>query len=359
MVTLIIFFIVLSVLVLVHEWGHFVVARRAGVKVEEFGLGFPPRLFAWQRGETLYSINLIPFGGFVKIFGEDTADIKEKGSFGSIKIYKRAQVLVAGVIMNFLLAVVLLALVSGLGRPTIIDETNEAVAKDIGVQVLQVLPKTPAADANFKAGDKIEKAAIRGEEVVLANVESFQEFVQNHQGEEIEVTVARREGVVTLLVTPRIDVPDGEGPIGISLARVGLVSSPWWRALWDGLVVTINLTITIFVLIVQLLAGLITGNSLVANLAGPIGIATLTGEAARLGLVYLLQFTALLSINLAILNILPFPALDGGRLVFLAIEKIKGRPVKKEIEQAVNLVGFALLLLLMIIVTWQDITRFL
>ena len=137
------------------------------------------------------------------------------------------------------------------------------------------------------------------------------------------------------------------------------MSSPWWRALWDGLVTTVNLTIAIFVLIVQLLAGLFTGNSLLGNLAGPIGIATLTGDAARLGIVYLLQFTALLSINLAILNILPFPALDGGRLVFLVIEKIKGAPVKKEIEHAINLVGFALLLLLMIVVTWQDITRFL
>jgi len=348
MLTVVIFFVVLSVLILAHEFGHFWLAKRAGAKVEEFGLGFPPRLIKWRRGETLYSINLILFGGFVKIFGEDAADIKEPGSFGLLSISKRAQVIAAGVIMNFILAAVLIMIVAGLGRPTIINESNKALARDISIYILDVSAGSPAETSGLKVGDKI---------VGYTTVEDFQRFIEENRGKKINLSVERGGEPRILQLTPRRDIPEGEGPLGISLAQVGIVSSPWWRAPWDGLVSAVNLTIAIAVAIVQLLAGVVTGQSVVANLAGPVGIASLTGEAARLGIVYLLQFTALLSINLAILNILPFPALDGGRLVFLLYEKFRGRPANKEFEHAVNMVGFALLILLLVWVTWQDIVR--
>lgn len=348
MLTVLLFFIVLSVLVLAHEFGHFWLAKRAGAKVEEFGLGFPPRIVKWRRGETLYSVNLIPFGGFVKIFGEDAAEQKEPGSFGLLSLGKRAQVIAAGVIMNFLLAAVLMMIVSGLGRPTLINEGNKALARDISIRILEVAPGSPAEVGGLKVGDKI---------VGADDVEEFQQFIEVNRGREINLSVERGSETLKFTLTPRKDMPEGEGPIGISLARIGIVSSPWWRAPWDGLVASVNLTIAIAVAIVQLLAGAITGQGFVANLSGPVGIASLTGEAARLGIVYLLQFTALLSINLAILNVLPFPALDGGRLVFLVYEKFRGRPVNKEFEHAVNMVGFALLMLLLVWVTWQDIVR--
>ena len=358
MLTIIVFFIVLSVLVLVHEFGHFWTARKAGAKVTEFGLGFPPRLFSIKRGETVYSFNLIPFGGFVTILGENESEVKEEGGFGSLPIGKRAVVMAAGVFMNLVLAVVLMAVVSGIGRPTIIDDTNQHLAKEVGIQILQISPKSPADIAGIKAGDKVISASFAGEITNFSEVEELQEFINSHQGEAVGITVTRGSEEISFPLTPRLDVPEGEGAIGVLLAKIGFVSSPWWRAPWDGLVATVTLTGAIFVAIVKLLGGLITGQSLAANLAGPIGIANLTGEAARLGIVYLLQFTAILSVNLAILNILPFPALDGGRLVFLLFEKIKGRPIKKEIEHGVNFVGFALLILLMVWVTWQDILKF-
>ena len=185
MLTLIGFIIVLSVLVLAHEAGHFFVAKRAGVKIEEFGIGFPPKLFSFKRGETVYSFNLIPFGGFVKMFGEDESEVKEEGSFGSLTISKRAQILVAGVVMNFILAVVLMAIVSGMGRPAIVDDSNMAIAKDIGIQVLQVIPDAPADEAGILNGDKIIGATINQKEFRVTEVEAFQEIIANNKGKEI------------------------------------------------------------------------------------------------------------------------------------------------------------------------------
>ena len=216
MLTVVIFFVVLSVLVLAHELGHFWLAKRAGAKVEEFGLGFPPRLIKWRRGETLYSINLILFGGFVKIFGEDAADIKEPGSFGLLPIGKRAWVIAAGVIMNFILAAVLMMIVAGLGRPTLINETNRGIARDISIQILEVTPVSPAAEAGLKLGDKI----------IADNVEGFQQFIETNRGREINLSVERGGESLMFQLTPRQVAPEGEGPLGISLTEIGTVPSP-------------------------------------------------------------------------------------------------------------------------------------
>ncbi len=346
-----IFVIVLAVLVFVHELGHFIVARRAGARVDEFGIGFPPRLFAWKRGETTYSINLIPLGGFVKIFGEDEAEIKKPGAFGALPISKRAKVLVAGVLMNAILAWVLFSITAAAGQPTLVDESNDAQATDIKVRILKVKENSPAAEAGFKAGDAV---------VGYTSVGDLQGFIKSNQGREVTIPIERGGEILEVKVTPRAEFVEGEGALGVFLGKTGIIKVPFWQAPWEGLKTTGLLIAAIFLFVIDLVASVATGGGgeIVQNLAGPVGIAALTGEAARLGIVNLLQFTAILSVNLAILNILPFPALDGGRLVFLGIEKLNGKPVNKEIEHATNMVGFMLLILLMIFVTWQDIARF-
>lgn len=359
MTTFIVFFIVLSVLVLVHEWGHFITARKAGAKVEEFGLGFPPRLFGVKKNGVLYSFNIIPFGGFVKIYGEEASDIKEPGSFGSLSIARRALTLVAGVAMNFILAVVLFSIISFLGIPTAVDETSKIIPADAQVQILEVEEGSPAAEANLKRGDVVEKIIVGENEIAIDTVKGLQDTIRANRGGEIKVVVDRQGEVLTITATPRDAAPVDQGGLGILIAKIGTVSSPWWRAPWDGLKITLKLTGAIIVAMGRFFGNILIGNGLIADISGPVGIAVLSREAARLGIVYLMQFTAILSINLAILNILPFPALDGGRLVFLAIEKMRGgKPVKKEIESLLNTAGFFLLILLMVWITWKDIIRF-
>ncbi len=354
MTTFIGFIIVLSVLVLVHELGHFWTAKKAGAKVEEFGIGFPPTLFSWRRGETKYSINIIPFGGFVKILGEDESEIKKPGSFGSLSISRRAIVLVAGVVMNFLLAVVLLTIVSGLGQVKFLDESSEGY-KNLPLQIIQVMPETPATEAGLKAGDEVVSVFIGENVIEMDRASQFRDIIKKNEGEELFLNVRRGGEDLSLNITPRQNPPEGEGAVGVFVGKIGKQASPWWRAPWDGFKIAINMTLAIIMFVGKLFSGGVE----LSHIAGPVGIATLTGDAIRLGFTYLLNFVAFLSINLAILNILPFPALDGGRILFLFIEKIKGSPVKKSIENTINTIGFALLIVLMILVTWQDIIRFL
>jgi regulator of sigma E protease len=358
MLTVLIFFIVLSVLVLVHEFGHFVTAKRAGVRVDEFGLGFPPRLLKWRRGETLYTLNLIPFGGYVKIFGEDESERAEPRSFGALPVGRRAVIMVAGVTMNLILTVVLLSIVAGVGRPVIVTEENRATARDVQVMIMYVQPGSPAQSAGIARGDELVRIQSEGSTLEVSDVGAFTEFTKEHQGNEATIVVRRGNEEMQLMTMLREDPKENEGVLGVSSAQVGRVSAPWWRAPYDGVIATGEMARDLVAAVGYLFKKIFAGEAVGDVLSGPVGIAVLTGEAARMGFAYLLQLTALLSLNLAILNILPFPALDGGRLVFLAVEKIKGTPINHKIERAVNTVGFALLILLMLWVTFKDVVQF-
>ncbi len=355
--TFLIFLIVLSVLVLAHEWGHFITARRAGAKVEEFGFGFPPRLFSFKRRGTVFSLNLIPFGGFVKIFGEDGEHRGEAGSFGSLKISKRAKIIAAGVTMNLILAWFLLSLGNAIGRPAVVEEANAALAQNITIQVVSVAKGSPADLAGLKNSDSIVGASLNGQNQSFATAREFQNFVSSAQGQNIDLVLKRGDETVTVAVTPRLDPPAGEGALGVGLVRVGLIRVPWYAVPVKAVKDVVQLTGAVAYSLAMFFGSLIFKGQLMGDVTGPVGIASLAGQAYRMGLSYLIQLTALLSINLAILNILPFPALDGGRLIFLAAEKIKGSPLGQRLESRVNLVGFALLLLLMLFVTWKDIAR--
>lgn len=347
--TILIFFIVLSVLVLAHEWGHFITAKRAGAKVEEFGFGFPPRVFSFTKDGTIFSFNLIPFGGFVKIYGENGLEARnEPGSFTSLKIGRRAKIVASGVAMNVVLAFVLLSGVNLIGKPSIVDENNVAMARDVKIQVVDVAKDSPASNAGVKAGDVIKS---------FTEVSDFKSFVENSAGKEIVLFVKRGIEDLEIKAVPRINPPAEEGALGVALLKTGIITPPRYLFLWQGLKDTMVMIGVISSALFLFFKTLVLEGRVMGEVAGPIGIASLTGEAYRLGLAYLLNLVAVLSINLAILNILPFPALDGGRLILLAVEKIKGSPVNHKIENAINAAGFVLLLTLMLFVTWQDLAR--
>lgn len=364
--TIIVFILILGLLIFSHEFGHFLSAKKAGIKVEEFGFGFPPRIFGIKKGETLYSLNLIPLGGFVKIFGEHRPSPKatdgkktsrNKRAFYNRPIWQRAIIIVMGVVMNLVLAIVLLSVVHGIGIPTIIEENTTTQARNIQIQIINIAKNSPAEEAGLKIGDTIKQLTVNSSQLTVNEVEDVQKTVARYAGEEITLVIKRGNEVLEKTLIPRISPPEGEGPLGIALAKTGIISYPWYSAIFEGFKTTGKLTMTFIKLFYQLLKTLVLKGVLIGELAGPVGIAVITSQMTKLGLVYILQFTAIISINLAIINAIPFPALDGGRLLFLAIEKIKGSPISAKVENLVNNLGFTLLIVLMILVTFRDITK--
>lgn len=372
MLTLITFLIVLSVLVIAHEFGHFWTARKFGVKAEEFGLGFPPRVFGIYKDEegkwkkviggkkiqapgTIYSLNWFPLGGFVKIKGEDGEGENEPDSFINRKIWKRATIISAGVTMNIVLAAVLIIIGLSFGLPQSIEGDMDPRAKisERKIQVVEVVPDSPAFKAGLEVRDSI--VSINGTE--FKNSDELSVFVDKHTGEELIYKIKRNSDEFEKKITPSFMEETKTGGIGIGIVETGIVKYPFLLSIWEGIKATFIMTWLIIVAFYELFKGLIMGHGVSTDVAGPVGIATITGQFARMGFIYVLQFTALLSINLAIINFLPFPALDGGRVLFLFIEKIKGTPVKREIEAVIHNIGFALLMVLVIIVTFRDILK--
>jgi regulator of sigma E protease len=389
--------IFLSILVLIHELGHFLAAKKFGLLVEEFGFGLPPRIWGKKIGETIYSINALPFGGFVKIYGEDkegdglnadsrgprsrrftslrgrlNADsrgqkrisiieteeilnsnkqieaseeivIKEenkilddKRSFQSLPISKRMIIIFAGVLMNFLFGWLVISIVFSLGIPQAVLITS--VAKD-----------SPADTINLQPGDKI---------IGFSKVDDFIKFIDENRGKEITLKIEREGKVKEFKTIPRINPPLGEGALGIALIESGLPKKNLLASVWEGLKTSLKIIQMVFVAIFNLMTKAFVGKANLEQVTGPIGIVKLTAQAGSLGFIYLLQLLALISLNLVAINIFPFPALDGGRLLFLLIEKIKGSPLPIKFEKYANAVGMVFLLLLMLVITIKDIMRF-
>ncbi len=369
--TIVVFLAVLSILVLFHEFGHFYSARKLGIKIDEFGLGFPPRIFGfyknnsgkwkikWGKGkikncpDVVYSINAIPIGGFVKIKGEDGENRQDKDSFSSQKVWKRLIVVSAGVLMNIFLAWILISIGFMIGFPHAVDdqfvqEKNVKIS-DAKVQIVEVLKDSPAERAGLKPLDII--LDIENQEVKRG--EDVQSFLNSPQ--ESSLKIKRNGEEQNILITPEFRENLDRYVIGISIADTATIRYPWYLALWEGLKATFIFLWTIIYTFYVVIKDLIVGQSVGVEVAGPVGIANLTGQMARMGFIYLIQFTALLSLNLAVINFFPFPALDGGRFIFLLIEKIKGKPVKQEIEAIIHNSGFALLMLLFVWITLKDV----
>jgi len=289
--TLIIFILVISVLVFVHEAGHFVAAKRSGMKVEEFGFGFPPRLWGFRRGDTMYSINWIPFGGFVKIFGEDGSEDRSPGSFGAATFWRKVLVVTAGVIMNILFAAVLLMAANFLGlRVGLFDQNLINIAQDLKVQVIETSEGSPAAEAGLMPLDEIVGFRLSdGTLFKTVNPETVQEFSFANEGIETIVVIVRGVEKMELPITLRESVGPKEGPIGISMVLTGVVSYPWYESIWRGVADASRMFVAIGFGYVRIIASLFTGGGVAGQVAGPIGIATLTGQAARIGFNYLLR----------------------------------------------------------------------
>src|SRR3989344_5243660 len=296
----------ISILILVHELGHFLAAKFFNVKVEEFGFGFPPRLFYKQVGETKYSINLLPLGGFVKLLGESPAapvpETEKHRSFSSQNAGKRTLIIIAGVLMNF-------------------------------------LQDTPAAIAGLKSGDQLSD---------FKTADEFISFVDARKGEEVNLNIRRGGEILNVLVVPRVNVPEGEGALGVAITETGFPQKSFFGSLFEGFKTSIQIVSAIFTGLLSLIIGVFTGARDFENLVGPVGIFGVATQAGQLGYIYLLQLIGIISLNLFVLNIFPFPALDGGRLLFIIIEKIKGSPMAPRLEAVANGLGFAFLLALML-----------
>jgi len=351
---IIVFILMLAILILGHETGHFLAAKKMGVSVEEFGIGFPPRLFSFKKGETIYSINLLPLGGFVKLFGEDGQDKQNAGSFASKKIYQRAIILVAGVLMNLVLAWFFVSTNLMVGAPQSVNDSSSTLP----VQVIEVVKNSPAEKNNIELGDKILSASFENTKYSIKNPEDLTNFILQHKGQSITLEIQKGDATLTKEIKlPESPTSQG-GILGVGLAKVEMARYPWYVSIWEGLKITLKTAVFFTWEILKIIYSAITGHNVSEYLSGPLGIAKITFQAVQMGLGYVLQLAFLLSINLAILNILPIPALDGGRLFFLAIEKIKGSPLNPKIEQRANLIGFVALIALMILITIKDIIKF-
>ena len=341
-ITIVSFIGILILLVFAHEFGHFITAKLAKVKVEEFGIGFPPRIISFKRGETTYSLNAIPLGGFTKMLGEEDPTLP--GSLASKSIPIRFLVLSAGSLMNILLPILLLATSFMIPHDMVMEQ----------VQVQEVASGSPAQIAGIEPGDTI--LAINDH--TIRNRGDVGYFIQLYLGSEIDIQLQRGElGQQEVSLKPRWNPPEGQGATGISIAGVDSTiireSYPVWKAVpssithcWQILVLFRN----------EVIGWFIRGTP--PQLTGPIGIAELTGEMAKAGLSPLLEFAALISINLAIINLLPFPGLDGGRLIFVALEWVRrGKRISPKREGLVHLIGFVLLILFIMVVSYYDIAN--
>jgi regulator of sigma E protease len=341
-ITVIAFLFVLAIVIIAHELGHFGSAKAFGVKVDEFGIGFPPRLFSVKRGETIYSLNAIPLGGFTKMAGEEDPAIER--SLASQKPWKRLIVLSAGSIMNFLLPFILISAALMIPHDT---AYSEAV-------VAEVAPGSPAESAGFLPGDEITH--VNGHQVT--SIIDINRNIQLNLGRKVTFTYKRDGAEFTATVSPRWKPPENQGAVGFMLKaenyEVVKESLPFWKAIPQG----IKETFETLVLFKNSILSLISGAAPAGGVTGPLGIAQITGEVARAGVSPLLEFAAFLSINLGIINLLPLPALDGGRIIFVILEWIRGgKKISPQKEGMVHFIGFALLMLLMILVTFQDIIR--
>lgn len=355
--TILVFLLVLSVLVFAHEFGHFIVAKKSGMTVEEFGFGFPPKLKGWKWKGTEYTINLIPLGGFVRIKGESGAHKDQTDSFSSKPLWKRFLVLAAGVTMNMVLAAVLLSAGFLIGLPSAIDEGLPAGARvrNQELAVTTVVPESPAARAGVETNDVV--LALDGKPYADSAAARAHIAASGLNG--VAVEIQKADGTKKSLTLVAEDLPSvGIHGVGVGLVSTGLVSFSVPRAVWHGFAAAGRMFVDVVLAFVTLIRNLIVIHSPGADLAGPVGIAVMTGQAADMGFIYLLQFVAVLSVNLAVVNLLPFPALDGGRIVFVLYEWIRRRPASAQLEAIAHGLGFAALMAIILLVTFNDIFKF-
>jgi regulator of sigma E protease len=353
---LLIFIIALSVLVLVHEWGHFIAARKTGVRVEEFGLGLPPRIWGKKIGETIYSLNWLPIGGFCRLYGEDPT-VTEQGlfkhkskSFEYKKPWQKMLIVLGGVIMNLVLAIVIFGVVYTIvGIPKEVDK----------VRIVGVSENSPAEQANLKIGDIILKV----NDIEVKKADELIKEVEKYKGKKVKLIINNEELLIynkEIEIEVRENPPEGEGAMGIAISNTEMEAVAWYRV-DKGIVIGFKEAFywgkIIFNGVTSMLVGLISGN-VPKDVSGPIGMFQATSSINKdQGILAVIHFFGIVSVNLAVVNVLPFPALDGGRLIFVFYEMITKKRASQKIELLVNNLGMFILLSLIILVTIGDIRR--
>jgi len=350
--TLVLFIATFTLIVAVHEFGHFAAARLLGMKVLEFAFGFPPRVAGIRRGETEYTLNWIPFGGFVRILGQDDFTIRQQGtgdprSFTSKPWWAQAIVLAAGVFMNFVLALFILTIAFATGT----------TAPTGDVRVFDVRPNSPAAAAGVKVGDIVVDVDGTPIHTARAMVTITSKAAQKQQ--EISIDLIRDgQPLPPIKATPRAEPPEGEGPLGVQLEEVQApISVPPAQAFGSAVSLTGDVVGQIVALPGQLIAQRAAPAGGAPVVGGPIEIFRVTGQVAQFGIPTFLKLVGVLSVNLGVINIIPFPGLDGGRLFFVLVAGIFRKRLSPQVEAAVHAVGFLLLLLLLVVVSINDIRR--
>lgn len=357
---IVIAFISLISLLVLHEFGHFILAKRFGVKVEEFGVGYPPRIFGKKIGETVYSVNLLPFGAFIRVPGEIGGKEKEdERSFSKQSVRRRVMIMLGGVVSFWIMASLIFTIVFNLGAPMAAEDNENTGFNNLQVQIAAISSDSPASKAGLKPGDRIIKITnpVSQNEITVYKVKEVQDFMESNKGQELVLTAQRAREIFEAKITPRAFPPAGEGPLGVALVRMGEKTYPWWQTLWHGIYQTWNLTLAVFQGYYQALSNVFQGQPSGVQFTGPVGIFHLMGQASQMGFSYFLNFIGLISIYLAVFNILPIPATDGGKLIFLGIEFLRKKPIAPKIEQGITTAFFMALIGLMVLVTIKDVIR--
>jgi len=349
--------IVFSLLVIAHEYGHFVTARRNGVKVDEFGIGFPPKVFYRKKGGTIYSINALPIGGFVRLRGED-GSVTGKGSFASASFRSKTKIIMAGVVVNFLIAYVIFTVLLWIGMPPIGQQLpsfgpiKPSTIETSELTVLNVTKNSAAEKAGIKQGDNI--LSINSQK--FTNNDELRSFTKQNAGKSVEITV--KQNGVTKQYSVILGNDEQSGILGISAQQISLQRYSWWAAPIAALYIMAMLVIATLAAFGNLILGIFTRGQVSEQVAGPIGIVSVFSQVVNFGPRFILLFIASISLSLAVINALPLPALDGGRQFILILQKL-GLKITPEKENFVHIIGFVALIGLMIIISISDISKLL